>query len=64
MKQEFYPTIDKSDLVGDWIADQSGHSRGSTVDLTLVQLPASPQEQYVPGQELTPCIASVDERFR
>lgn len=36
-KQEFYPNIDKGNLFQlDYIAPQSGHSRGSTVDLTIV----------------------------
>jgi D-alanyl-D-alanine dipeptidase len=38
-KSEFYPDIDKGDLFKDgYIAERSGHSRGSTVDLTLVRL--------------------------
>ncbi|MDP4537836.1 M15 family metallopeptidase [Alkalimonas collagenimarina] len=36
-KEDFYPNLGKDELVGDYIAAQSGHSRGSTVDLTLVQ---------------------------
>jgi D-alanyl-D-alanine dipeptidase len=40
MKAEFYPEIDKSELfLKGYIAERSGHSRGSTVDLTLVSLP-------------------------
>ncbi len=36
-KAEFYPTLDKRDLFRlGYIAAQSGHSRGSTVDLGLV----------------------------
>jgi D-alanyl-D-alanine dipeptidase len=36
MKSEFYPRVDKSTLFADgYIAARSGHSRGSTVDLTL-----------------------------
>jgi D-alanyl-D-alanine dipeptidase len=36
MKAEFYPQVDKSTLFRDgYIASRSGHSRGSTVDLTL-----------------------------
>ena len=36
MKAEFYPNVDKSTLFRDgYIAAQSGHSRGSTVDLTV-----------------------------
>ena len=40
-KLEFYPTLNKSDLFPDYIATKSGHSRGSTVDLTLVSLPVN-----------------------
>jgi len=37
-KAEFYPTVDKRALFRDgYIAERSGHSRGSTVDLTLAQ---------------------------
>ena len=37
-KAEFYPNVDKRTLFHDgYIASQSGHSRGSTVDLTLAQ---------------------------
>ncbi|KJY39301.1 M15 family metallopeptidase [Streptomyces sp. A1547] len=39
-KAEFYPDIDKERLIPDgYIAEKSGHSRGSTVDVTLVRLP-------------------------
>jgi D-alanyl-D-alanine dipeptidase len=39
-KAEFYPDIDKRALFREgFIATRSGHSRGSTVDLTLVTLP-------------------------
>ncbi|WJJ94595.1 M15 family metallopeptidase [Neopusillimonas aromaticivorans] len=38
-RREFYPDVDKSNLFKeDYIAERSGHSRGSTVDLTLVAL--------------------------
>lgn len=37
MKAQFYPDIEKSDILsGGYIAANSGHSRGSTVDLTIV----------------------------
>lgn len=40
MKAEFYPHVDKSTLFRDGYIDyHSGHSRGSTVDLTVVRLP-------------------------
>ncbi|SUJ04533.1 D-alanyl-D-alanine dipeptidase [Sphingobacterium spiritivorum] len=38
-KQEFYPDTDKRDLFkSGYIAEKSGHSRGSTVDLTLIYI--------------------------
>ncbi|MGW5604275.1 M15 family metallopeptidase [Streptomyces rochei] len=64
MKAEFYPEVDKTRLFEDgYIAEKSGHSRGSTVDLTLVRLPAKPTRPYRPGQPLVPCYAPQAERF-
>ena len=64
MKGEFYPWVDKSQLFAEgYIAEQSGHSRGSTVDLTLVALPAQPQPAYDPGQPLSACTAPAPRRF-
>lgn len=38
-KAVYYPNLSKAELIpGGYIAPKSGHSRGSTVDLTLVQL--------------------------
>ena len=35
--KSFYPNLKKSDLLaGNYIAEKSGHSRGSTVDLTII----------------------------
>lgn len=34
-KAEYYPNIAKSSLVGPYIAEKSGHSKGYTLDLTL-----------------------------
>ncbi|HEY9541070.1 MAG TPA: serine hydrolase [Luteimonas sp.] len=36
-KAEFYPLLGKDVLVGQYIAEHSGHSRGATLDLTLMQ---------------------------
>ena len=48
MKAEFYPRVDKSVLFADgYIAERSGHSRGSTMDLTLVRKPAAATPPYV-----------------
>ncbi|WP_409465165.1 M15 family metallopeptidase [Amycolatopsis sp. GA6-003] len=64
MKAEFYPRVDKDRLFADgYIAAKSGHSRGSTVDLTLVRLPALPTRPYRPGEPLTPCYGPKAERF-
>ncbi|MFI1484110.1 M15 family metallopeptidase [Streptomyces sp. NPDC020747] len=64
MKAEFYPNVDKSRLFADgYIAEKSGHSRGSTMDLTLVKLPAVPTRPYVPGERLVPCFAPQGRRF-
>ena len=41
-KAEFYPDVDKRTLFRDgYIASQSGHSRGSTIDLTLARADAN-----------------------
>ncbi|MFL6592905.1 MAG: M15 family metallopeptidase [Luteimonas sp.] len=36
-KPVHYPALDKRQLLGDYIAPVSGHSRGATVDLTLMR---------------------------
>jgi len=42
-KAAHYPALDKSALLGTYIAPLSGHSRGATVDLTLLQCDANNQ---------------------
>jgi zinc D-Ala-D-Ala dipeptidase len=61
----FYPTQDKRHLFRDgYIAERSGHSRGSTVDLTIVELPAAEQPAFRPGQTLQrECFLPSEERF-
>ena len=62
--REFYPTIDKRNLFKDgYIAEKSGHSRGSTLDLTIVPLPAPIQADYIPGQKLSECYLPAEHRF-
>ena len=39
-KPGHYPTLDKGALLGDYIAPVSGHSRGATIDLTMMQCDA------------------------
>ena len=36
-KAQYYPNLGKDQLVGEYIAEKSGHSRGSTIDLTLAK---------------------------
>lgn len=39
MKPEYYPNVDKTQLFAlGYIAERSGHSRGSTLDVTLIEL--------------------------
>ena len=65
MKREFYPRVRKSVLFKEgYIASRSGHSRGSTVDLTLVKLPPRRQERYRHGDRLRDCAGPVRRRFR
>lgn len=64
MRDEFYPRVPKKYFFQKgYISGKSGHSRGSTVDLTIVPIPTSAQEKYHPGQKLIPCIADHAERF-
>jgi D-alanyl-D-alanine dipeptidase len=64
MKKEFYPRVDKAHLLADgYIAARSGHSRGSTMDLTIVPLPVHPTRPYRPGEALAPCYAPRSQRF-
>jgi D-alanyl-D-alanine dipeptidase len=63
-KKEFYPTLEKRNLFKDeYIATKSGHSRGSTIDLTIVSLPASTQASWQPGDTLEACYSPVKIRF-
>ena len=62
--KEFYPTVDKRNLFRDgYIDSKSGHSRGSTVDLTIVPPPAPAQAGYVPGQPLFECYLPAEKCF-
>jgi zinc D-Ala-D-Ala dipeptidase len=65
MKNEFYPKVDKKNLFKDgYIARKSGHSRGSTVDITIVALPVSGQEKYQDGEKLKECYLPASKRFK
>lgn len=63
-KKEFYPTVDKSRLFIDgYIAQKSGHSRGSTVDLTIVSMPLGSQPEFDVNNQCE-CYKPVDQRFK
>src|SRR3954467_9764878 len=65
MKAEFYPRVRKRRVFKEgYIATQSGHSRGSTMDLTLVKLPAGKQERYHRGDRLRDCGGAWHKRLR
>ena len=64
MKAEFYPAVDKRHLFRDgYIAERSGHSRGSTIDLTIIPLPPPAQPHYRDGDRLIDCRRPAGERF-
>jgi len=64
MKAEFYPRVDKKDFIKKgYVAAQSGHSRGSTMDLTIIPIPAPQQADYHPGDKLVSCFADYRTRF-
>jgi zinc D-Ala-D-Ala dipeptidase len=63
MKQEFYPRVDKKDFFKlGYVAEKSSHSRGSTVDVTIVPL-GSKEASYNSTQELLTCYAPYHKRF-
>jgi zinc D-Ala-D-Ala dipeptidase len=64
MKREFYPRVKKDELLKEgYVASPSTHSRGSTVDLTLVALPRTEVDDYIPGRPLVPCDEPASRRF-
>jgi D-alanyl-D-alanine dipeptidase len=65
MKKEFYPSVDKRNLFKDgYIADRSSHSRGSTVDLTIVPIPIPEQDKYDHNAKLYESFLPYERRFR
>ena len=64
MKGEFYPDIDKRDLFRlGYIAARSAHSRGSTVDLTLIRLgDRSEVDMGTPFDTFSPASAPLSSR--
>src|SRR5262245_32073371 len=44
-KRTYYPNLQQSTLFPDYLATRSGHSRGATLDLTIVKLGSEPQAE-------------------
>lgn len=64
MKAEFFPTVDKDVLFDEgYIAARSGHSRASTVDLTIVAMADHPPPAFDPRQPLSSCESAHAVRF-
>jgi len=64
MKAEFYPRVDKARAFElGYIAAKSGHTRGSTADLTIVPMDHAIQRPYIPGETLIDCALPASQRF-
>ena len=63
-KPEFYPRVDKQDFwrLG-YVARVSGHSKGSTVDLTLTGPQALPADKWTPAAAPVDCTAPYAQRW-
>lgn len=65
MKAEFYPRVEKQDFFKlGYVAERSGHSRGSTVDLTITPAAVLQASPYRRGQTLVACFAPYLKRFK
>lgn len=65
MRAENYPRVSKDELFPKgYVAAKSSHTRGSTVDLTILDLPVMAQADYHDGEKLVDCAAPYNERFQ
>jgi D-alanyl-D-alanine dipeptidase len=61
--KRFHPNIDRSQLIAEgYVAAVSHHSRGDTVDLTLVELPENPAAPFSRQAAYGPCTAPARDR--
>lgn len=61
--KRFHPNLDKGQLIGlGYIAAESRHSRGDTVDLTLVALPARRVPAFKRDEPYGPCSGPAEAR--
>ncbi|MET9324552.1 M15 family metallopeptidase [Streptomyces sp. NPDC003038] len=64
VKAEFYPFVERSRLIADgYIAEKSGHSRGSTVDVTLERLAGRVVDMGTPFDYFDPRSHTGDPRI-
>ncbi|MFJ3979550.1 M15 family metallopeptidase [Streptomyces sp. NPDC090021] len=62
-KAEFYPRVERGRLIADgYIAERSGHSRGSTVDVTLEELAGREVDMGTPFDFFDPLSHTDDPR--
>jgi zinc D-Ala-D-Ala dipeptidase len=61
-KSTYYPALPKSALFPDYIALVSSHSRGATMDLTLVSLDSAAGSAGSPSGGAAPCTAAQGQR--
>ncbi|MEM7191813.1 MAG: M15 family metallopeptidase [Pseudomonadota bacterium] len=54
-KETHYPNLTKADLFPKYIATRSGHSRGATLDVTIVPIGTAPAAAPPDGAPLKPC---------
>jgi len=60
-KRTHYPNLSKSSLFPDYIATRSGHSRGATLDVTIVPAGSSPSPAEANPVKREPCTAGDDD---
>jgi D-alanyl-D-alanine dipeptidase len=61
--KRFHPRLARSQLIPQgYIASQSGHSRGHTIDLTLVALPEPKTPPFDPKADYGPCTGPAEGR--
>jgi D-alanyl-D-alanine dipeptidase len=64
MKAEFYPRVDKARFFElGYVARKSGHTRGSTMDISIVPEGHAIPRPYLSGQPLADCALPADQRF-
>ena len=64
MRRQYYPTINKENLFDlGYIAARSGHSRGSTVDVTLVAIPPHEPTKDATALGERDCRGPRDQRY-